>query len=103
MIEECQDSLFTEGDCEHQRYLTWGLAESLAQLLHGYRYSLRWIGNHHNAYISAYFYVVIVGCSAHPHFMVELKSVLYELAEKYLAQFEQKLLIEFLCLIEYSQ
>jgi hypothetical protein len=34
--------------------------------------------------------------------MVELKTVLYALAEKYLAVFEQKLLIEFLCLLEYS-
>lgn len=35
--------------------------------------------------------------------MMKLKIVLYELGQKYLAQYEQKLIIEFLCLIQYSQ
>lgn len=35
--------------------------------------------------------------------MIELKIILYDLGQKYLPKYEQKFLIEFLCLIEYSQ
>jgi len=80
MIEGCQDSLFTEGDCQHQRYLGWGLCENLKKMLKKYCYNIRWIGNDHDSYIFAYFYVVIMGCAANPNFMVELKTVFYDLA-----------------------
>jgi hypothetical protein len=80
MIEGCTDSLFTQGDCPHQRYLPWNLCDNLKILLRNYNYTLRWIGNDSHSYVFAYFYVVIMGCAANSHFMLELKSVFYELA-----------------------
>jgi hypothetical protein len=103
MIEGCSDSLFTEADCQHQRYLSWGLCQNLKNLLKKYCYTLRWIGNEPHSYVQAYFYALIMGCATNPDFMLELKTVLYDLAEKYLALFEQKLLVQFLCLIGYCQ
>ena len=51
------------------------------------------MGNDRCSYIYAYFYITITACSKHSSSMVELKTVLYYLAEKYLSQYEQKLLI----------
>ena len=45
MIEECSDSLFTETNCEHDRYLSWQLGDSLHSILKNYNYKFRWVGN----------------------------------------------------------
>lgn len=93
VIEECEDSLFTEMNCTHNRYLSWELLENIKEIVLSHPYSLRWIGNSRHSYLYAYAYVLIVGCASNPALMIDLKEVLYGLAQKYLPQFEQKLLI----------
>lgn len=93
LIEECSDSLFNSKNCKHQRYLDWELCSVLEDIIKHQQYHLRWIGNDPNAYVYAYFYTAIVACSSNPSFLVELKCVLYQLAERYLCIYEKKLLI----------
>jgi hypothetical protein len=93
VIEECSDSLFNSANCSHERYLEWNLYETLRGILQDQSYQVRWMGNDRHSYIYSYFYIAITACSKHPAAMVELKSVLYDLASKYLSQYEQKLLI----------
>jgi len=69
------------------------LGETLKPFLAKYEFEYRWIGNDPSAHIYSYFYVVMVGCAGSSGSMLELKLVLYDLSQKYLAQYEQKLLI----------
>jgi len=47
-------------------------------------------------------WILISGGRKNEDLMIEVKLVLYELAQSYLAIYEQKLLIDFLCLVEVS-
>lgn len=53
----------------------------------GAPHRLRWMGSDRQAPLYSYIYIAITACSSESSLMVELKSGLYWLAEKYLAVF----------------
>jgi hypothetical protein len=66
-------------------------------------YTTRWIGNSPTAYLETYAYILLIGSGFSETSIIEFKYTIYKLGRKCLDLPEQKLLVEFLCLIEYSR
>lgn len=85
------------------KYLPWDLDSKVKEVVGANAAAVRWVGNATTAYLEAYAYLLLVATGLSETGLLEFKHSIYRLGKKCLQLAEQKLLVEFLCLIEYSR
>jgi hypothetical protein len=85
------------------KFSTWELASKIREVLGSADCSVRWVGNSPTAYLETYALVLLIGSGHSESNILEFKHSIYKLGRECLELREQKLLVEFLCLIEYCR
>ena len=103
---ECGSAPLPRSDPHNLRYSPWELNELLQQVGELHQFRLKWVGNDHHSAILAFFYCYLQGAlreDSEDNAFVGLKHSLYNISKEWLSLPEQKVLVEHLCLVQYSR